>query len=251
MNAISFKLSGKTAFFKKPDVNAYANFTYNNIHKPALLGLIGAILGLGGYNKLYEKNKDFKKTDINYDNSYPEFYEKLKDFKVCIIPLAKNGYFSKKIQVFNNSVGYASFEAGGNLIVRQQWLENPAWRILILENQSENFIKLKDFLINQKSIFIPYLGANNHFANIENVEFVELCNQNENRKNIDSLFICENKPDGFCEDDEVEFSFVEISPMSLEEQTHIYEYKKLCFTNIQIENIKNCYSLNGKNYAFF
>lgn len=250
MNAISFKLSGKTAFFKKPDVNAYANFTYNNIHKPALLGLLGAILGLSGYNKLFEKNRDFKKDDLGYDNSYPEFYEKLKDFKVCIIPLAKNGYFSKKIQIFNNSVGYASFEAGGNLIVRQQWLENPAWRVMILENQSEEFANLKVFLEKQKAIFIPYLGSNDHFAKIENFENIKLKDQNQNRNFIDSLFICEDKPDGFCEEHEEPFSFVEISPISLEKQTHIYEYKKLCFTNIELSDIKDCYSLDDKNYAF-
>lgn len=58
MKAISFKLSGKTACFRKPDVNVYTYFTYNNIHKPALLGLLGAIVGFGGYTQLFEKNRD-------------------------------------------------------------------------------------------------------------------------------------------------------------------------------------------------
>lgn len=35
--AIRFELWGNTAFFKKPDVNEYVYFTYNNIHKIALL----------------------------------------------------------------------------------------------------------------------------------------------------------------------------------------------------------------------
>ncbi len=35
--AMKFKLFGKTAFFKKPEVNEYAYFTYNNIHKIASL----------------------------------------------------------------------------------------------------------------------------------------------------------------------------------------------------------------------
>ena len=45
MKALKFILSGKTAFFKVPMVNSVCYFTYGNIHKPALLGMFGAILG--------------------------------------------------------------------------------------------------------------------------------------------------------------------------------------------------------------
>ena len=61
MEAISFILSGKTAHFKKPDVNSYAYFTYNNIHKPALLGLLGAVLGLKGYAQLFDEVENLKR----------------------------------------------------------------------------------------------------------------------------------------------------------------------------------------------
>lgn len=188
MKAISFKLSGKTACFRKPDVNVYAYFTYNNIHKPALLGLLGATIGLGGYTKLFDNNRDLKKGALGYDDGYPEFYEKLQNLKVSITPLAPNGYFSKKIQTFNNSVGYASFEQGGNLVVREQWLENPAWQIMILDDNSEMFQKISDYLLNGKAVFIPYLGKNDHFAKIEpKSEPITLSDINGNF--IDSLFI--------------------------------------------------------------
>lgn len=49
MKALKFTLKGKTAFFKNPEVNTYYYFTYGNIHKPALLGLFGAILGYQCY----------------------------------------------------------------------------------------------------------------------------------------------------------------------------------------------------------
>ena len=49
MKALKFILSGKTAFFKVPMVNSVCYFTYGNIHKPALLGMFGAILGYKGY----------------------------------------------------------------------------------------------------------------------------------------------------------------------------------------------------------
>ena len=52
--------------------------------------------------------------------------------KVSIVPKNERGYIQKKIQTFNNSVGYACEEQGGNLIVKEQWLENPIWDIYVL-----------------------------------------------------------------------------------------------------------------------
>ena len=57
MDVLKFKLSGKSAFFKKQDVNSYVYFTYGNIHKVALLGMFGAILGYEGYNQ-FRQNID-------------------------------------------------------------------------------------------------------------------------------------------------------------------------------------------------
>ena len=39
MEAIKFTLSGRNAFFKKPEVNAVHYYTYGQIHKVALLGI--------------------------------------------------------------------------------------------------------------------------------------------------------------------------------------------------------------------
>ena len=124
MKALKFTLSGNSAFFKDNVINT-VYLTYGNIHRVALLGMFGAILGYGGYSKQNDmlKKKNKKMSD------YPEFYEKLKDIKISIVSNGKNGYFNKKLQTFNNSVGYASKEEGGNLIVKQFWLENPSWDI--------------------------------------------------------------------------------------------------------------------------
>ncbi|HJF40214.1 MAG TPA: type I-B CRISPR-associated protein Cas5b, partial [[Clostridium] spiroforme] len=160
MKALKFTLSGKTAFFKRPEVNTNYYFTFGNIHKVALLGIFGAILGYQGYN-------------ATKDKGLPEFYQKLHDLKISIIPRNKNGYISKKIQYFNNSVGYASNELGGNLIVKEQWLENPIWDIVVLlDCQEADMLALS--LLNNTCIYIPYLGKNDHPANISNVEIIEL-----------------------------------------------------------------------------
>jgi CRISPR-associated protein Cas5h len=253
VKAISFEVGGKTAFFKKPDVNTYAYFTYNNIHKPALLGMLGAIIGLGGYTQLYDKNRGLKKGSLGYDNGYPEFYQKLQYLKISIIPLSQNGYFSKKIQVFNNSVGYASFEQGGNLIVREQWLENPKWQIIIIDDESDEYNKLKNYLFSQKTVFMPYLGKNDHFADINQVNEIELTSIYEDEGiYIDSLFIKNSdKIDGFQKDEQAPFLFQEVSPMRFQKDYHFYEYETLCFTNMELEEFpKDTFSYNNKNYSF-
>lgn len=264
MKAISFRLSGKTACFRKPDVNQFAYFSYNNIHKPALLGLLGSIIGLGGYTQLYnenieieEKNKTIKKkADKKPLNSgYPEFYEKLKGLKISIVPLAPHGYFSKKIQVFNNSVGYASREMGGNLIVREQWLENPAWHIMILDDGTDEYLKLKEYLMEKKSVFIPYLGKNDHPATIDEVKEIELSEKLydiDDEYYIDSLFIKGNSSFGMHrESDNAPFMFQEVSPMRLQEEYHFYEYETLVFTNYErLEIPKDTYCYEDKNYSF-
>ncbi|MDR1150797.1 MAG: type I-B CRISPR-associated protein Cas5b [Clostridiales bacterium] len=250
MKAISFKLSGKTAIFKKPDVNSFAYFTYNNIHKPALLGLLGAIIGLNGYTKLHDNNRGLKNGSPDYNNGFPEFYEKLKDLKISIIPIAKNGYFSKKIQVFNNSVGYASYEVGGNLIVREQWLENPSWQIMILEDESELYKKIEKYLLESRAVFIPYLGKNDHPACICEVKTIDLTNPVYNY--MDSLFVKNfDVLDGYEKDDEEPYLFQEIAPVSLQKEYHFYEYAALVFTNLELQNIPdNTFGYDGKNYAF-
>ncbi len=263
MKALSFILGGKTAMFKKPDVNSYTYFTYNNIHKPALLGIFGSIIGLGGYTQLFNKNKQIevanksikKKEDKKpLDDGFPEFYEKLKDLKISIRPLGKNGYFSKKIQTFNNSVGYASRELGGNLIVREQWLENPSWQIIILEDDSSEFMKLKEYLLNKKSVFIPYLGKNDHPAKIEKVHDIELKKDIELDK-LDSLFI-EEELEIFLRAgrDILPFLFKESSPVFLQDDFHFYINKNFIFTNQKLKlksNYENIYSYDEKNYFFF
>lgn len=246
MNALKFTLSGKTAFFKKPDVNTYYYFTYGNIHKVALLGILGAISGYKGYNQ-----QKFEGT------TYPEFYEKLKDIKVGIVPKNENGYIPKKVQVFNNSVGYASKELGGNLIVKEQWLENPEWDIYILiEGELEK--KLADRIINLKTTYIPYLGKNDHIANIKNVETIEDINKINNSDKIDSLFIKNNFEfvptcDEFDDEYVPIYKYEEMLPIALEKTTNKYILETFVYSNSELKQIKDSviYDCNGKKIFFF
>lgn len=256
MDALKFTLSGRTAFFKKPDVNTYYYFSYGTIHKVALLGILGAICGFSGYNS----------QSLNKKQVYPEFYEKLKDINIGIVPRNDKGYISKKIQTFNNSVGYASKELGGNLIVKEQWLENPKWDIYILMN--ENVPKdLKERLVKSKFKYIPYLGKNDHMANIENVEVIENIEKLEDTDRLDSLFIKDNfgikKQDSEFDDllgtGDIQDEYVslykcqEMLPISLEETTNKYNLETFIYTNSELNGLKNCkvYKCNDNNIFFF
>lgn len=179
MDALKFTLSGKTAFFKKPDVNTYFDFSYGMIHKVALLGLLGAVRGYGGHSQQKAK------TGKQGGPVYPEFYERLRHLKVAIAPRYHS--LAKKIQVFNNSVGYASKEQGGNLIVKEQWLEDPAWDIYIALEDAEGEA-IAAALLEQKAIYLPYLGKNDHPANITDVIRLIDLEPCEKSTVIDSLF---------------------------------------------------------------
>lgn len=238
--AIKFKLFGKTAFFKKPEVNEYAYFTYNNIHKIALLGILGAIIGLGGYNQQNEEK-------------YPEFYEKLKDLKIAIVPDKKlKGIYPKKIQVFNNSVGYASKEDGGNLIVREQWLESPSWTVYIYNDgmvEEKIYNKLREYLLQGKAVYIPYLGKNDHPASITEVKEVEL--QKMQLDYIDSIFIEDIAIDDFDSVDELAYLVKEIQPIKLQEDYNFYEYESFIYTNYYLKDKIEGYKDENINLYFF
>ncbi len=236
MEILKFSLSGETAFFKKPDVNAYYYFTYGNIHKVALLGLIGAVLGLKGY------------ASQDKDDTYPEFYEKLKDLEISILPNNERGLISKKIQTFNNSVGYASQEAGGNLIIKEQWLEKPNWTIYIILDGTQSS-EIKDRFLNMRFEYIPYLGKNDHYANISNVEVIkeediQLFNFRE-IKRIDSLFLESNfkitdfNIDSLFEEDNGDNSkwkYEEFLPTKLDKVSNQYIRKCFIQTNMKVES---------------
>lgn len=227
MEGIYFNLSGKTAFFKKPDVNIYY-FTYSNIHRVALLGLIGAIVGYSGYNNQL-------RTD-----TYPEFYSKLLKLKVSIVPRGDRGYFAKKMQLFNNSVGYASREEGGNLVVTEQWLENPEWDIYLLNDGSvDEFDKIKDNLLNGKCAYMPYLGKNDHTAVIRNAHVVKF-EEVEEKDHIDSLFPYDAVDlESFSYDEKSLYLYREYLPWGLDEALNSYTFKEMAYTNSYINEVKD------------
>lgn len=192
----------------------------------------------------------------------PEFYEKLKQLKIAIVPNLGDKNFSRKIQAFNNSVGYASKEVGNNLIVKEQWLESPSWTIYILEDRSEEYKKIKYYLINKKCEYIPYIGKNDHFADIKNVEIQETKKSEENINKLDSLYaenIAEDVDNlfeeilGFEINKNKKYFYKELLPIELNEKIGYSKFSNFIYTNKEINIIDKAqiYNVENKNIYYF
>lgn len=149
MKLISFDLKADFAFFRKPETNATLNLSYNIIHKPAVLGILGAIIGLEGYR---EKGK------------LPQYYEVLKDIQIGIEPLNHDkGNYAKTNIKYSNTVGYAN--KGANFLTEELTLIEPEYRIyLLIDETIEYHQKLTDYLNKGMAEYIPYLGKNEFTA---------------------------------------------------------------------------------------
>jgi len=253
---IKFELSSRTAIIKKPESNE-TYYTYNFPHKIMLLGILGAIIGLNGYN--YYSLKKYLQEPVE---ELPEFYAKLRNLKIAIIPNMRSKNFNTKIQTFNNSVGYASKEEGNNLVVKEQWLENPSWDIYILDDGSDEYKKIKEYLINKKCEYIPYIGKNDHFANIRNIEIKTVTSKKSDY--IDSIFdesILSSYIDEFEEmfafgidfAKEPEYKYKEILPTKLNEKIGYTDFKPFIYTNkkLNISDKVELYLVEDKILYYF
>lgn len=185
---ISFDIKADFGMLKKPDTNEPVYLTFNMLHKPALLGILGAIAGMKGFTK---------------NGELPEYYQQLKNVKVGIMPLLhndkndrqyhENGNYTKTIIQYNNGTGMASEEASGNLIIAEQTLITPAFRCFAsLDEANEEQKRLMVNLLLYKAEYVPYFGKNEcslWWENAVEVQYSEFVP--ENAFKINSLFIKE------------------------------------------------------------
>lgn len=253
---ISVDFKSQFGFLKKIDTNAGIYFTYNILHKPALMGILGAIVGLKG---IYQAYPNPVRT--------AEYWENLGKIKIGIQPLNhKKGLFDKVVVTYNNSVGYANKD--GNLIISEQILISPSYRVYLkldLDNEYEN--NLYENLKNQESVFIPYLGKNDFQLwwdkdTIKDTEdYIENFKPTEKYK-ISTIFIkdnsvniAQNRPRGLDIDldfsdkiEEEEFAYFENLPFDYNENTGNYNIVNFIYTNYSLPQtlmIKNLCKVNN------
>ncbi|HAT4308285.1 TPA: CRISPR-associated protein Cas5 [Clostridium perfringens] len=232
MKCIKFNISGKYAFFKNPEYNLNSyEYSFEHIHKPALLGILGAILGFDG--KL-----QFKK------NNKLEYYEELKNIKVAIEP--SSSIFENFEYDFVNGTGYAN--KGNSQMIKRMCLYNPLWTIYILGESIDEkmYINLNKHLSSHKSKYPIYLGDNSFKAKISNVEEIEV-EPIQTNKNIIISSIFKRKILK-CEYDEIKLYL----PIKLQEVSLNYEYDWFITSNqkVNINDIEYIYKYKNKNIQF-
>ncbi len=257
---ISVEFKADFGFFKKPDINDTIFLTYNFIHKPAVLGIFGAILGLEGHKK---------------EGELPEYYQKLKDLKIGIEPIGhhKKGNFEKILVKYNDATGISG--GGATLNVLEQVLVKPAYRIYIkINGYSDDELKfandeekkefknllseLKERLKNNKAIFIPYFGKNEFHCWWEKFNDKYQIKELSDEFKITTIF---SKPEGKTLKDlkkQIAFNFsfalknpiekiyatFERLPVGFDEDLHQYsELQEFVYTNMIFH--KNKFSING------
>ena len=162
MNVISFDLAGDFALFKKNDANAMVYISYNFIHKPVLLGILGAIIGLSGYSR-------------NKPGKHPVYYDELKEIKIAVMPHYQKP-LKKVITGFNNASGLASSNTkkppeGQPWQIKEQALVGEPeirYTVFLLDNGTVPN-KLKDRLSRGESEYPLYFGKNEFFAYFDRV----------------------------------------------------------------------------------
>lgn len=171
----------------------------------------------------------------------------------------EKGFIPKKVQSFNNSVGYASKEQGGNLIVKEQWLENPQWEICLLID-SEEAEKVKKAICGHKCVYYPYLGKNDHPASIDQitVEDANSCEFDVGRLDCFAPTDMASIADlDYDEKEELDafgtFKYIEALPYKMDSWTNHYVLKSFLYTDDAVEVADNMvYQLNdGKKIIFY
>ena len=110
------------------------------------------------------------------------------------------------------------------------------WDIYVLIDceEAEN---LAEFLQQGKCVYFPYLGKNDHPADIKNVEKVVVEDTILKETFISSMFLKETgsliMPDD--EDDIEVFKYAEKLPVALNGYTNLYEYADFCYTNMLVD----------------
>ena len=252
---ISFIIHAEKGFFKKPDINDTIYLTYNMIHKPAVLGILGAIIGLDGFTKA---------------NQLPEYYQRLKSIPIGIKPVnSRNGTFQKIVITYNNTTGFASEEKGGNLIINEQTLLNPSYKIyLLLELKNEDQKKLYNNIKNQKSEYLPYMGKNDfslwwYKDEVKEYEYDKL--ERETDFYIDTLFMKKEpvmnsvvEAVGISElaDQQSWFFIFERLPYKYNEELFQYDITDFVYTNAKFKkdvniNSGNLYKIKNQEKVVF
>jgi CRISPR-associated protein Cas5h len=250
---ISIDIKADFGFFRKPDANNTINLSYNMLHKPALLGILGAIIGLEGYKELGKK---------------PEYLNKLKELKVGVEPLNhEKGNFQKTVIKYSNTIGYAN--KGTNYLTEEATLIKPSYRAyILLDMANTDHSKLYNYLKDGKAEFLPYFGKNEFYAWWESWEDIfkeyeyEQAHQAENSFSVKTLLQKTGKPLKDQKEDsmfdfmnfdreEATYVYFERLPIGFDENLNQYKLGDFAYTNFKLRSntqLENLYWIKKENF---
>ncbi len=246
MDAFSFDLIGELALFKKNDANDMVHVSYNFIHRPVVLGMLGAIMGYPGYAK-------------SGTGKIPEYYKKLKHLKIGIQPHYKKP-LRKVITGFNNASGMGSKD--GTWQINEQILvgESEIRFTIFILNDNKICDEIKTKLSKGESEYPLYFGKNEFFAHYDDVTHYNAADITNGTHKISSL-VRKGEDDSVVAFSETDFSDYDPMDVSNAGNTTVYEhlpydfdemgfYKKDLFiwtgNQLQIKNTENFFSLKDK-----
>lgn len=138
MKLISFRITGTFAAFRDPSVTSN-QIVYNIPSKSAVVGILGAMIGIKRSDKL----------DEIYSEEYRKFF---KNTKIGIKFEFKSE--PKKVTFFTN---HRSLKEPKTKPFKTELVENPIYTIYVSTDDS-NYKKLVDALQKNEFVYSPYLG---------------------------------------------------------------------------------------------
>lgn len=224
MEILKFTLSGQYAIFTRPYFNSYYS-TYSHIHKVALLGFLGSMIGIRR-----------KKTE----DGILLFYNELESLKISIVPHKLK--FPEVRDTRTETTGM--FNDGNTYVNDYMQLCNPAWDIYVYGNNNKNYEKIKEFVTQKKSVFNIYLGKNENFANLSSPKVLDAKKiSREEQFEINGLFI---KDEVVLEQDEnnlTRFYFRENMPVGMDRRLNQYSIKEFLMTDDIVVKFNSNYDI--------
>jgi CRISPR-associated protein Cas5h len=114
-----------------------------------------------------------------------------------------------------------------------------------MDDGSDEYKELKRRIELMEFVYNPYLGKNEHFANINDFEEIELKKLTEPLKCISLVPKEKVKMVSIGNRREMKFYYEEYLPMGLKEKFLIYEYEKMILSSFIVES-EGMWEINGK-----
>ena len=233
MELFYFNVKGKTSVYKRSDQNGSYTYSYILLTQQALKGMIGAIIGLKGYDNFSGQSDD---------NSL-EFNRVFRELKCGIVPHFAENNFSIYYNTRTNATGLANLSSGqggkqgASLLLREQWIADVQYSIYLDVSAIEQKYreKLKRYLENEEATYLPYLGRKEHFAQIYNFKTIGGEPLNEKKIVCKSTLPKEDikQAKRISKSREDVIAFTEMSPFDMDDDLY-HLFKEYLYTNQQI-----------------